>query len=315
MAASVRRGAGGDNPYSLTGNRTRDVGERAIQGALFMCAALSIVTTAAIIYILLAEAVGFFRDVSLWEYATGTKWSALVGDPRSYGVLPLVWGTVIVAAIAGVIALPIGLGAAVYLSEYASPRLREVLKPTLEILAGIPTIVYGYFAVTWVTPQLRDLLGERVDFFNAASGGIVVGIMVIPMVSSLSEDAMHAVPASLREGAYGVGATKFDVSTRVVIPAALSGIVASFILALSRAVGETMAVVLATGATPNLALDPFQSFQTMTAYIVQVALGDAPTGTIEYQSLFAVGMTLFLMTLLMNVASQLLLSRFRDVYQ
>jgi phosphate transport system permease protein len=303
-----------DSRYALTGSRSRDLGETIIQSLLFACAALSVVTTFAIIYVLLDETVGFFREVSMLDYAFGTTWSAQI-EPRRFGVLPLVWGTIMVAGIAAAIALPIGLGAAVYLSEYASDRVRSLLKPTLEILAGVPTIVYGFFAIHWVTPQLQRLFGERVDFFNAASAGIVVGIMVIPMVSSLSEDAMHAVPQSLREGAYALGGTKFDVSTRVVIPAALSGIVASFILAISRAIGETMAVVLAAGSTPNLGLDPFESFQTMTAFIVQVALGDASAGSIEYQALFAVGMTLFLMTLVMNVISQALLARFRDVYQ
>ena len=305
-----------DSRYALTGNRSRDLGETIIHALLFACAALSVVTTFAIIYVLLDETIGFFREVSIFDYAFGTKWSALI-EPRSFGVLPLVWGTIMVAGIAAVIALPIGLGAAVYLSEHASDRVRNLLKPTLEILAGVPTIVYGFFALHWVTPQLQrtPFFGDRVEFFNAASAGIVVGIMVIPMVSSLSEDAMHAVPRGLREGAYALGGTKFDVSTRVVIPAALSGIVASFILAISRAIGETMAVVLAAGSTPNLGLDPFESFQTMTAFIVQVALGDASAGSIEYRALFAVGMTLFLMTLVMNVISQALLARFRDVYQ
>jgi phosphate transport system permease protein len=298
---------------SLKHRRGKYAGEYVIQAALFACATLSIVTTAAIIWVLLFETIEFFREVSLWEYATGTTWNALI-LPRSFGVLPLVWGTIMVAAIAGAIALPVGLGAAIYLSEYANTRVRSILKPLLEILAGIPTIVYGYFAVTFVTPWLQRLYGG-VEFLNAASAGIVVGIMVIPMVSSLSEDAMSAVPDGLREGAYGLGSTRFDVSTRVVVPAALSGIVASFILALSRAVGETMAVVLAAGSTPNLSVNPFEGFQTMTAFIVQVALGDAPSGTLEYRSLFAVGMTLFLMTLTMNVFSQILLRRFRDVYQ
>jgi len=300
--------------YSLRGARTRHVGEQVIQGLLFACAALSVFTTFAIIYVLLEQSIAFFGDVSIVDYATGTQWSALI-EPRSFGVLPLVWGTILVAGIAGIVALPVGLGAAIYLSEYAQERVRSVLKPTLEILAGVPTIVYGYFAVNWVTPQLQRVLGDEVNFFNAVSAGIVVGIMVIPMVSSLSEDAMHAVPQSLREGAYGLGGTKFDVATRVVVPAALSGIVASFILALSRAIGETMAVVLAAGSTPNLGLNPLESFQTMTAFIVQVALGDAAAGTIEYRALFAVGMTLFLMTLAMNVLSQFLLAKFRDVYQ
>jgi phosphate transport system permease protein len=314
MGSTFGEAEGGGRYSIASGRRRRDVVETAIHAVLFLCAALSVVTTLAIIYVLLDEAIGFFREVSMFEYAFGTEWSALI-EPRSFGVLPLVWGTVMVAGIAAVIALPIGLGAAIYLSEYATANVRDVLKPTLEVLAGVPTIVYGFFAVNWVTPQLQRLFGDDVSFFNAASAGIVVGIMVIPMVSSLSEDAMHAVPASLREGAYGLGGTKFEVSTRIVVPAALSGIVASFILAISRAVGETMAVVLAAGSTPNLALDPFESFQTMTAFIVQVALGDAEAGTIEYQALFAVGITLFLMTLAMNVLSQALLARFRDVYQ
>jgi phosphate transport system permease protein len=231
--------------YSLTGSRTRDVGETVVQGVLLACALLSILTTVAIIYVLLEETIAFFRVVNFFDYAFGTKWSALI-EPRSFGVLPLVWGTILVAGVGAIIALPVGLGAAVYLSEYAAPKVRDILKPTLEILAGVPTIVYGFFAVHWVTPQLQKIPFLDVEFFNAASAGIVVGIMVIPMVSSLSEDAMHAVPDSLREGAYGLGGTKFDVSVRVVIPAALSGIVASFILAISRAIGETMAVVART---------------------------------------------------------------------
>ncbi len=314
MAADARGRPAGTSAYSLTGSRTRDFGETIIQGLLLACALLSILTTFAIIYVLLDETIGFFREVSFFDYAFGTQWSALI-EPRSFGVLPLVWGTIMVAGVAAIIALPVGLGAAVYLSEYARPAVRGILKPTLEILAGVPTIVYGFFAVNWVTPQLQRIPGLDVEFFNAASAGIVVGIMVIPMVSSLSEDAMHAVPESLREGAYGLGGTKFDVSTRVVIPAALSGIVASCLLAMSRAIGETMAVVLAAGSNPNLGLDPFESFQTMTAFIVQVALGDSAAGSIEYRALFAVGMTLFVMTLVMNVISQALLARFRDVYQ
>ncbi len=312
---TIATGSGGEeDKFLLTGNRTRDAGELVIQAILFACAVLSVITTFAIIFVLLQETIGFFGKVSFIDYVTGTKWSALI-EPRSFGVLPLVWGTILVAGIAGMIAIPVGLGAAVYLSEYAGSRVRSILKPTLEILAGVPTIVYGFFAVNWITPHLQDLFGDRVGFFNGLSAGIVVGIMIIPMVSSLSEDAMHAVPDNLREGAYGLGSTKFDVSTRVVIPAALSGIVASFILALSRAVGETMAVVLAAGSTPNLSLNAFESFQTMTAFIVQVALGDAATGSIEYQALFAVGMTLFVFTLVLNVFSQFLLARFRDVYQ
>lgn len=300
-------------PPLLLRRRSRDAGETVIHALLLGCAAVSVVTTTAIVIVLLEQTLRFFGKVSIVEYLTGAEWNALI-QPQSFGVLPLVWGTIVIAAIAGLIAIPLGLGAAIFLSEYADPRVRGILKPLLEVLAGIPTIVYGYFAVNWVTPQLQRLYGG-VEFFNGASAGIVVGIMVLPMVSSLSEDAMSAVPDALREAAYGVGSTRLDVATRVVVPAALSGIVASFILAVSRAVGETMAVVLAAGSTPNLSVNPFEGFQTMTSYIVQVALGDAASGTVEYQSLFAVGMTLFVMTLALNIISQALLRRFRDVYQ
>lgn len=309
-----RRAAAGAEAYSIVSGRSRYASEHIIHGLLFACAALSVVTTFAIVWVLAQETFNFFRVVSVFDYIAGTHWSALI-EPRSFGVLPLVWGTVLVAGIAGAIALPVGLGAAIFLSEYASQRVRAILKPTLEVLAGVPTIVYGYFAVNWVTPRLQDVLGDRVQFFNAMSAGIVVGIMVIPMISSLSEDAMHAVPDSLREAAYGLGGTKLDVSVRVVVPAALSGIVASFILAISRAIGETMAVVLAAGATPSLSPNPLHGVQTMTAFIVAVALGDASAGSVEYKALFAVAMTLFLMTLAMNIVSQFVLAKFRNVYE
>jgi phosphate transport system permease protein len=233
---------------------------------------------------------------------------------QHFGVLPLLTGSVLVAGGAGVIAVPLGLLTAIFLSEYAGVRLRKILKPVLEILAGIPTVVYGYFALTFVTPLLRVVFPQT-DIFNAASASIVVGVMIIPTVSSLSEDALRAVPSALREGAYGLGATKLEVSTRVVVPAALSGIIASFILAISRAVGETMAVTIAAGNLANLTLNPLESIQTMTAYIVQASLGDTPQGTLVFRTLFAVAMTLFLITLAMNILSQWVLARFREEYQ
>jgi phosphate transport system permease protein len=235
-------------------------------------------------------------------------------EPARFGVLPLFTGSVMVAVGAGVLALPVGLMTAIFLSEYSGPRLRKTLKPMLEVLAGIPTVVYGYFALTFVTPLLRTVFPET-DIYNAASASIVVGIMIIPTVSSLSEDALRAVPDSLRQGAYGLGATKLEVSTRVVVPAALSGVIASFILAISRAIGETMAVTIAAGSLANLTLNPLESIQTMTAFIVNASLGDTPQGTTISRTLFAVAMTLFVMTLAMNILSQWVLSRFREEYQ
>ena len=299
-------------PLSLGTRRSRDLTERVIGVFLFGAAALSTLVTIGIIGVLLTESVRFFADVSIVEFLTDRRWTPLFSE-KHFGILPLASGSFMVAAGAAVIALPLGLMTAIFLSEYAGPRLRGVLKPVLEILAGIPTVVYGFFALTFVTPLLRTLAPET-DVFNAAAGAIVVGIMIIPTVASLSEDALRAVPDALREGAYGLGATKLEVSTRVVVPAALSGIVASFILAVSRAVGETMAVVIAAGNLPNLTLNPLESIQTMTGYIVQVSLGDTPAGTVEYRSIFAVGLTLFSMTLVMNVLSQKVLSRFREAY-
>ncbi|MBW3661156.1 MAG: phosphate ABC transporter permease subunit PstC [Gemmatimonadetes bacterium] len=286
--------------------------ERAIGGALFTAGALSILTTVGIVVVLVWESVAFFQRVPILEFLTGTRWTPLF-LPQHFGVLPLVAGSVLVAVIAAAIAIPLGLGSAVYLSEYAPDRARRILKPVLEVLAGIPTVVYGYFALTFVTPILRSFI-PGVGIFNALSAGVVVGIMVLPLIASLSEDAMSAVPRALRQGAYALGATKFEVATRVVTPAALSGIVASFILAISRAIGETMAVVLAAGMTPNLTLDPRESIQTMTAYIVQVSLGDTPFGSIEYRSIFAVGLALFVITLGMNVFGRWFLKRYREVY-
>jgi phosphate transport system permease protein len=297
----------------LTARTGRQLKERAITAVLFTCAAASTLVTVGVVFVLLRETIGFFAEVSIVEFLTGTRWEPMFRE-QHFGVLPLLSGSFMIAAGAGLIALPLGLMSAIFLSEYAGPRLRRTLKPVLEILAGVPTVVYGYFALTFITPLLRVFLPET-EIFNALSASFVVGVMIIPTVASLSEDALQAVPDSLREGAYGLGATKLEVSTRVVVPSALSGIIASFILGISRAVGETMAVTIAAGNLPNLTLNPLESMQTMTAYIVQASLGDTPQGTIVYQTLFAVGMTLFVVTLAMNVLSQWVLARFREEYQ
>jgi phosphate transport system permease protein len=291
---------------------SRTARERIVGAVVTAAGGVSILTTIGIVVVLVWESIGFFRRVSPVEFLTGTEWTPLF-QPQHFGVLPLLAGSVLVAVIAALIAMPLGLGSAIYLSEYAPHRLRVVLKPTLEVLAGIPTVVYGYFALTFITPLLRYFI-PGLGVFNALAAGIVVGIMVLPMIASLSEDAMHAVPRDLKQGGFALGGTKFEVATRVVTPAALSGIVASFILAISRAIGETMAVVLAAGMTPNLTFDPRQSIQTMTAYIVQVSLGDTPFGSIEYQSIFAVGLLLFMVTLAMNVFGRWFLRRYREEY-
>ncbi len=308
--------AGGATPkaqHTLGVSAARRWKERAIRGVLLACGSVSILTTVGIVLVLLWESVGFFRDVSPWEFLTGTQWTPLF-RPQHFGVLPLVAGSLLVAVGASLIALPVGLASAVYLAEYAPQRARKILKPVLEVLAGIPTVVYGYFALTFITPAIRQIFPQT-GVFNAASAAIVVGVMIIPMVASLSEDAIYAVPRSLREASYGLGATKYETVTRVVVPAALSGIVASFILAVSRAIGETMAVTLAAGATPKLTINPLESIQTMTAYIVQVSLGDTPVGTIEYKTIFAVGLLLFSITLAMNILSRIVLRRFREAYE
>lgn len=274
-----------------------------------MCAAISILTTIGIIYVLVSESIGFFKDVSPIKFITGTKW----GPPSEFGVLPLVSGTMIIAVLAGIIAIPLGLLGAIYLSEYANERVRMIMKPVLELLAGIPTIVYGFFAVTFVTPQLKKILPD-LPAYNALSAGIVVGIMILPIVASLSEEALNAVPRSLREGGLALGATKGEVIRGIVIPGALSGIMSAFLLALARAAGETMAVTLAAGQMPNLTWDVTQSMQTMSAYIVSIAKGEAPAGSVEYQTLFAVGLALFIITLTMNMLAQKLVTRYRLKY-
>ncbi|MEZ6125960.1 MAG: phosphate ABC transporter permease subunit PstC [Planctomycetaceae bacterium] len=264
----------------------------------------------------------FFQQVSLKEFLTDREWTPQMPhrSQQKFGILPLLTNTLLVTGIAALIGVPIGLAAAIYLSEYAGPQERNIIKPILEVLAGIPTVVYGYFALMFITPWVlrpffQDLLGFKVSFFNAASGGIVVGIMTIPMVASLSEDVLRAVPRSLREAAYALGATKFDVSMKVIVPAALSGILASFLLAIARAIGETMAVSLACGRTPNLTINPLDQIGTMTGYIVQVSQGDTPVGSLVYKSIFAIALTLFLITLTMNIISQWILKRYREAYQ
>jgi phosphate transport system permease protein len=293
--------------------------ETAVTVGLVLCAVVTVLTTAGIIVVLGVQSVEFFRsaNVSVRDFLFGIELKPEANPPR-FGIVPLIWGTFLVAAGSSMVALPIGLLSAIYLSEYAPRTLRSVLKPTLELLAGIPTIVYGYVALLLVTPVLKQLLepmGFRVETFNALSACIVVGVMIIPLVSSLSEDVLSSVPRALREAAFGLGATKFEVSTRVVLPAALSGVIASFILAISRAVGETMAVVLAAGMRPQITLNPLTSIETMTTYIVQVISGDAAFGTPKYLSLFAVGLTLFAVTLTLNIISGVVLRHFREVYQ
>ena len=302
------------------------IGETLIRGSLFICGAISIVTTFFIVYELGKESLLFFQDdrVSIAEFLTGTVWQAGAGN---FGIWALILGTMLVAIIALLVALPIGLAAAIYLSEYATERVRGIIKPILEVLVGVPTVVYGFFALTAMTPFLREIFGANVvGFFNVASAGIVVGILVIPLVSSLSEDALHAVPQSLREAAYGLGATRFEVSTRIVLPAALSGVGAAFVVSMSRAVGETMVVALAAGAAPRnftfgedslfgYILNPFQSGETMTGHIVRVSTGDLSYNTIDYNSIFAIGLALFLMTLALNILSRWFVRRFRQAYE
>lgn len=301
-------------------------GELLIRAFLFVCGAISIATTVGILYELGKESLLFFQDdaVTFLDYLTDTVWQPQAG---SFGIWPLVLGTVLISIIAMVVAVPVGLLAAIYLSEYASPRVRGFFKPVLEVLVGIPTVVYGFFALTFMTPLLRGILGTSVvGFFNVASAGIVVGILIVPLISSLSEDALQAVPDSLRQAAYALGASKFEVSTRIVVPAALSGIAAGLVVAMSRAVGETMVVTLAAGASPRnfdlgqdslfgYILNPFESAQAMTGYIVITASGDLSYNTIDYNSIFAIGLTLFFMTLGLNSLSRRMVKRFQEVYE
>ena len=281
---------------------------------LALCAILSIVTTVGIVFILLTEAVPFFTEVSVLKFMTGKEWAPLF-SMKSFGVLPLLSATAFIAAMALAVAFPIGLLTAIYLSEYAPGLVRAIVKPVLEVLAGIPTVVYGFFAITFVSPIIVRPLFQTESIFNAISAAIAMGVMLIPMVVSLSDDAMRAVPSNLREGAHALGANRFQVAVRVVVPAALSGIVAAGLLALARAVGETMIVTIAAGGIPNLSYNPFDAMQTMTAFIMEVAMGDTPRGTVEYESIFAVGLLLFVFTLIINLLAQGLLARFREVYE
>ncbi len=292
--------------------QVRKLKERLIEGALLLSALFSIFVTAGIIAVLFFETFEFFKEVSIIEFLTDTQWTPLFAE-KHFGILPLFAGTLLTTLIAVVVAIPIGLTSAIYLSEYASDRVRTAVKPALEILAAVPTVVYGYFALLLVTPALQMIFPD-LSGFNALSPGIVMGIMIIPIISSLSEDAMHAVPMGLREGAYALGSTRLQVATRVVVPAAFSGIAASFILGISRAVGETMIVAIAAGQQPRLTMNPFVPVETVTAYIVQVSLGDTPTGTIEYRTIFAVGISLFVVTFGLNMVSYWLRKRFREEY-
>ncbi|MFN3928051.1 MAG: phosphate ABC transporter permease subunit PstC [Thermoflexus sp.] len=291
----------------------RELGELVIQAILFFAAMVSVFTTIGIVAVLIVEAIPFFYQVSLIEFLTDTQWTPLFAE-KHFGILPLVTGTFLTSAIALALAIPVGLLSAVYLSEYAPARVRAILKPALEILAGIPTVVYGYFALLFVTPLLKQIVPD-LETFNALSAGLTMGVMIIPLVSSLSEDALYAVPSSLREAAYALGATRLEVVMRVTIPAALSGIVASFILAGSRAIGETMIVAIAAGQRPILTLDPRRAIETMTAYIVQVSLGDTPHGTLEFRTIFVVGLVLFLLTLVLNLLAIRIIERYREIYQ
>jgi phosphate transport system permease protein len=306
------REAAAPQPLRLRASRRR-WGEDVVKVVLALCAFVSVATTVGIVVALFVPAFEFFGEVSIVDFLTGTDWAPLF-EPASFGVLPLVAGTLLVTACAALVCIPFGLGSAIYLSEYAKPRTRKILKPTLEVLAGIPTVVYGYFALTFVAPLLQDL-GLGVGVFSALAAGLVMGVMLLPTVASVSEDSMAAVPRDLRDGAYALGSTRVQVATRIVVPAAISGIIASFVLAISRAIGETMIVLIAAGGQPNWTWNPLQAVQTMTAFIAATGQGDVPTGSIEYKTIFAVGATLFVMTFVMNLLSIRLVRRFREVYE
>ena len=304
--------AAAQQPLRLRATRRR-WGEDVVKVALALCAFVSVATTVGIVVALFVPAIEFFREISIVDFLTGTDWAPLF-EPPAFGVLPLIAGTLLVTGCACVVCIPFGLGSAIYLSEYARPRTRKYLKPALEVLAGVPTVVYGYFALTFVTPLLQDI-GVGVGVFSALSAGLVMGVMLLPTVASVSEDSMSAVPRDLRDGAYALGSTRLHVSTRIVVPAAISGIIASFVLAISRAVGETMIVLIAAGGQPNWTWNPLDAVQTMTAFIAATGQGDVPTGSIEYKTIFAVGAALFVMTFVMNLFAIRLVRRFREVYE
>lgn len=323
MASSAISQSGGDASLALDlmGRKNRRRSEQLVKGILLLCVMLTVATTLGIIGVLTYESFKFFREISIWKFLTGTTWTALSeGSQQQFGVVPLVTGTLTIALVSAAISIPLGLAAAIYLSEYASSPARSILKPVLELLAGVPTIVYGFFALTFITPVLlKPLFG--IGTFNGLSAGIAIGIMTLPMVASLSEDALQAVPRSLREAAYGLGATKLEASIRIVVPAAISGIIASFILAISRAVGETMIVAVAAGSAPagqtavsGGVFDLTQSMQTMTGFIAYTFSSDVARGSSQFYSLFGVGLVLFVMTFVMNIISQWVTRRFREVY-
>jgi phosphate transport system permease protein len=314
VTVETRRDPGSQSGVWRRDSRGRVLRQQIIKGLLMACAYLSVLTTFGIVFVLFFETISFFKEVSIVEFLTSTKWSPAFTDPQ-FGIVVLICGTLLTTVVAIAFAVPVGLLAAIFLSEYASVRLRRWLKPALEVLAGVPTVVYGYFALTFVTPFLQGTIFPSLQIFNALSAGLVMGVMIIPTVASVSEDAIYAVPRSLREGAYALGATRREVATRIVMPAALSGIVASIILGISRAVGETMIVAIAAGNLANLTLNPLQSVQTMTAFIVQVASGDTATGTLTFDTIFAVGMTLFVMTLILNLISYWFVRRYREIYE
>ena len=295
--------------------KKRRLGEGVIQVFLYFCGIFSIFTTIGIVYEIGKEALLFFLTpgVNIWKFFTGLKWQPQGGE---FGILPLVNATLITTIFAMLIALPLGLSIAIYLSEYASSRLRSVIKPVLEVLAGIPTVVYGYFALSFMTPLLRNIFGEDVvNIYNTASAGLVMGILILPLISSMAEDALTAVPRSLREAAYGLGATKLETALKVVVPAALSGIAAAFIVGISRAIGETMIVALASGAGPNFTFNPFKGAETMTGHIVRISGGDLSYDSIDYNSLFAIGLLLFFITLVLNIISQKIVRKFREIQE
>lgn len=321
MANQVRVGAesstaqAGTTAKTLDLHKRRRIGETVIQSALFLSGFISIFTTLGIVIVLAEESLRFFAsdEVSIIEFLTGTRWIPQIGE---FGILPLVSATFMTSIIGMLVATPLGLGAAIYLSEYASPRARGILKPVLEVLAGIPTVVFGYFAINFMTPLLRSIFGPNVvQIYNTASAGIVIGILIIPLIASLSEDALSAVPRSLREGSYGLGATRFETATRIVLPSALSGVIAALIIGISRAVGETMVVAIAAGAGPNLTANPFEAAETMTGHIARISGGDLSYNSIDYNSIFAIGLMLFLMTMALNIASHYFVRRFREVYE
>ncbi|ACK53161.1 MAG TPA: phosphate ABC transporter permease subunit PstC [Accumulibacter sp.] len=296
----------------LSRKLSRNVRERAIELVLFLAASVSVLTTIGIIWILIFESYHFFEHVPVWDFLTDTMWTPLFSTPR-YGILPLLLGTVTTSLVALAVAVPLGTVIAIYISEFASPRVREIVKPFLELLGGVPTIVYGYFALTVVSPVLQYFF-PSLPGFSMLAAGLVMGIAIVPYISSLSEDAMRAVPMSLREGAYAMGSTRFQTAVRVVLPAAISGVLSAYILGISRAVGETMIVAVAAGMQPNFTMDPTQPAQTISAYIVQVAMGDLPHGSIGYQSIFAAGLSLMLLTLFFNIMGHLIRRRYREAY-